>query len=105
MTDTQIEELDIKLQIWRVAKKKWNKVQELVELSTAKGHSDGRWQPTLNINYQVAYQQNVGGTNCHSCEELNREIHRLISEDLEQYKLSAISNIEKAYLASMIDLA
>jgi hypothetical protein len=105
MTDIQLQELDNKLQTWRQAKKDWNNVKELCELATAKGHSDGRWQPTLNINYQVAYQKNVGGNNYHSSEVLNREIHKLISTDLEEYRTKAIDNIEKRYLASMIDLA
>lgn len=105
MTENQIEELDTKLQAWRQAKKNWTKVQELCELSIAKGHSDGKWQPTLNINYQVAYQKNVGGTNYHNSDILNREIHKLIAADLEEYRVKAIANIEKAYLSSMIDLA
>jgi hypothetical protein len=105
MTDIQLQELDNKLQTWRQAKKDWGNVKELCELSIAKGHSDGRWQPSLTVNCQVAYQKNVGGTNYHKSEVLNREIYKLISADIEEYRLKAIDNIERAYLASMIDLA
>jgi hypothetical protein len=105
MTENEIEELDTKLKTWRQAKKDWNNVKELCELATAKGHSDGKWQPTLSINYQVAYQKNVGGNNYHNSEILNREVYKLISADLEEYRVKAIGNIERAYLASMIDLA
>lgn len=97
MTENDLDNLDISLQKWRQLRKTIGKVNELVRLSTAKGHSDGRWQPTLNINYQVAYQQNVGGTNYHSCEELNREIHKLISNDLPSYLEKAIANLKQDY--------
>lgn len=103
MTEEELQDLDAKLGTWRYAKKVAGKVDELVALSTAKGHSDGRWQPILNINYQVAYQKNVGGNNYHNCEELNREIHALISTDLPKYLEKAISNIQNRYTRSMVD--
>jgi hypothetical protein len=97
MIELELEQLDEKLIKWRLAKKDWNKVKELVELSTAKGHSDGKWQPVLNINYQVAYQKNVGGTNYHNSEALNREIYQLLVRDLHKYLDEAILNIKTRY--------
>lgn len=105
MTEEELQNLDTKLDTWRKTKKIVNKVEDLVTLSTAKGHSDGKWQPVLNINYQVAYQKNISGTNYHNCEELNREVHALIYKDLPTYLAKAIANINSAYTNSMIDLA
>jgi len=105
MTEEELQNLDTKLDTWRRAKKIANKVEDLIALSTAKGHSDGKFQPVLNIKYQVAYQQNPGGTNYHNCQELDWEIHALISKDLPEYLAKAIANINNAYINSMADLA
>lgn len=93
----RIEDIRYTLYEFDQAEKAFNEVTELVKLSTATGHSDGRWQPTLNINYQVAYQRNVGGNNYHKSESLNREIYKLISADLNIYLAKAISNIKLDY--------
>jgi hypothetical protein len=101
MTEAQIQKLDIKLNNWRFNRNEWNDVKKLVELSTAKGHSDGKWQPDLSINYQVAYQKSAGDTKYHKSEVLNKEMHKLLSRDLHKYLDEAILNIKTRYEESM----
>ena len=97
MMSQRIEDIRCTLYEFDQAEKAYNDVTELVELSSAIGHSDGRWQPILNINYQVTYQKSVGSYYYHKSECLNREIHKLISADLNIYLAKALNNIKANY--------
>lgn len=88
-----IQELQTLLNDYHKTQKDLDEVKKLIHLSTAKGHSDGRWQPELYINYQVAYQESIGSNNYHKSEVLNEEVEKLIREDLHKYRLKAIDNI------------
>ena len=97
MTTIELEELDSQLDNWRAAKKDLDSLNALIALSTAVGHSDAKWQPILNINYQVAYKKRIADTNYHQCQALNKEIYTLIHKDLPKYLKQAIENIKLRY--------
>jgi len=93
-----IDKLKQRLRKFEISRGNYEEVKELVRLSTAEGHSNGRWQPTIGkICYQVAYQEKVGGNNYHNCDALDKEITRLIVADLYKYKNKAIENITLRY--------
>jgi len=89
-----IEKLEIALKEYKKAKQELLEVNNLVKLSTATGHSDGRWQPRISINCQVAYQKNIGGNNYHNSNALNREMEKIVSRDLCKIRQEAIEKLQ-----------
>jgi len=93
--EEKIKELEIAFERYKKALKDNSEVEELVKLSMAKGHTNGIWHPVLNISYQVAYQKDAADKNYHRSEALDKEVRKLIYDDLYKYRRKAIQNIKQ----------